>query len=867
MAKTNSYRIESNPQLIDLLFGSKGDTGEDINIRIEQIVQILNSTQGKSSITYKLSENASFEGNFTVNSQKTIIVFNNVSREEVNLSALFLRMSQLQNIVIKILNPGDQNNFFVFKILSATQTSSNSSFEIALYKNFYSGDLSEDIVYSLSFDVKENFDDKTNTGGYTGSSQDLKNSIDQVNQKVDNLDTSDIIETTNKNFQTDAQKINNDATSPVQAQLIARLLSGGYNGTAMDLFTLINGAVTGITPVNGVTPSSSIPPTGNIFTIVTTAGTYVNWGSIVVPANTLAVLSRVSGSFSSSQTPLNLSSYSSKTEVAYLLRGNSEDVFVTGVAESVNGFYFSGNGNFTANAGFISKKFPIDPNNINYVDTTVNGAATAMAVYYTSAGVFISSQNTGVNGVNTKYSNFLLTVPPNAAFVGLTSPVAYGYGKVITNGNFNGVTRTEYNSFYDKINNSAQDNINIEGVAESSNGYYQWNTGTFITNASRFSKKFPINPNVPNYVTAKVNGSVNGLAAYYTSAGVFISGEKRGADGVTNTYVNELLTVPSNAAFVGITSIETHGILNIIDFAPTTETRTVEIVEQKITSEGIKPLKGKTIVWFGTSIPETGYPQIAGTLIGATVTNEAKGSSMCRRGKIDVTDGYGWTGLAWQNVGYALSHTIAEKNELINNWSTWRTLLGGTPPTTLSAPEQALFLDCSYENRLYRHLTSKGGVSKDIYVFDHGHNDNLSSDSDSQFTNVPANSRDRNTFIGSINSMIDEILKDNPRAKIVFIGHYENARKSRIAIAQETLAEYWDFPLLKLWSKLGWSQQIVNTTGYWVDQNNWVSSGGSPTNRTMTQIWMQDDLHPFSLASKTYIANHIAAFLNSDVKV
>jgi hypothetical protein len=42
-----------------------------------------------------------------------------------------------------------------------------------------------------------------------------------------------------------------------------------------------------------VTTSSAIPPTGNIHAIGVGAGTYTNWGGMVIPANNIGTLSRV----------------------------------------------------------------------------------------------------------------------------------------------------------------------------------------------------------------------------------------------------------------------------------------------------------------------------------------------------------------------------------------------------------------------------------------------------------------------------------------------------------------------------------------------------------------------------------------------
>ncbi|MFN0293669.1 hypothetical protein [Pedobacter helvus] len=74
-------------------------------------------------------------------------------------------------------------------------------------------------------------------------------------------------------------------------------------------------------------------------------------------------------------------------------------------------------------------------------------------------------------------------------------------------------------------------------------------------------------------------------------------------------------------------------------------------------------------MWFGTSIPAQGYPEIVGRILGAKVYNEAVGSSGVRGGKKETSnnDPYGWKDLAWENVVRSLSQNLSEKQELITN--------------------------------------------------------------------------------------------------------------------------------------------------------------------------------------------------------
>lgn len=64
----------------------------------------------------------------------------------------------------------------------------------------------------------------------------------------------------------------------------------------------IDNALLNSTLINAVTTSSSVPPTGNIHAIGVGAGTYPNWGGMVIPSNNIGTLQRVDGVYSVSLT-------------------------------------------------------------------------------------------------------------------------------------------------------------------------------------------------------------------------------------------------------------------------------------------------------------------------------------------------------------------------------------------------------------------------------------------------------------------------------------------------------------------------------------------------------------------------------------
>lgn len=258
--------------------------------------------------------------------------------------------------------------------------------------------------------------------------------------------------------------------------------------------------------------------------------------------------------------------------------------------------------------------------------------------------------------------------------------------------------------------------------------------------------------------------------------------------------------------------------------------------------------KGKKIVWFGTSIPAAGanpgdtvgngsYPVRIGEKLGATVYNEAVGSSCVRFGNYQYAtegDPHGFAGQWLDNFLYSLSGSTEEKQEVFDNWDYWKDIIqsGGASSVTLTPEQIARALSCCYDVKLDRYLTGGDVGPVDLYVFDHGHNEEYNYDY-SHIKDIPpeGHETDRSYFIGAMRFLIERILSDNPKAQIVFIGHYENDRKTGVSEAQETLHDIWKYPLIRTWDYIGWSQNTVTING---------------VTKTITQIWMPDDLHPSS---------------------
>lgn len=85
---------------------------------------------------------------------------------------------------------------------------------------------------------------------------------------------------------------------------------------------------------------------------------------------------------------------------------------------------------------------------------------------------------------------------------------------------------------------------------------------------------------------------------------------------------------------------------------------------------------GKKIVYFGTSIPAQGYPQIVGEKLGATMFNQAIGASMMRIGVYntddELGDDLGLTGVYFTNALLSMSMAQEERKKMFICWTAER---------------------------------------------------------------------------------------------------------------------------------------------------------------------------------------------------
>lgn len=251
---------------------------------------------------------------------------------------------------------------------------------------------------------------------------------------------------------------------------------------------------------------------------------------------------------------------------------------------------------------------------------------------------------------------------------------------------------------------------------------------------------------------------------------------------------------------------------------------------------------GKKIVWFGTSIPAGvvvaggvngvgSYPERIGKMLGATVYNEAVGSSRVRAGSHNVAsenDPLGFAGMSPIGILLSLSLSSTEKQDFIDNWdSKWSAIVADDAGTMSSLTEAKItqFKNTSWDIKLAKYLTGGSVGQCDLYVFDHGFNDAvLTYQFDEMSDNPPAaDPTNRSYFLGAMGYLFKKILDDNYKAKILVIGHYLNADKQgttgaylikngvdKCCAAQEKIATQWGVPIIKTWEYMGISNNVIS---------------------------------------------------------
>jgi hypothetical protein len=172
MPKINNREIYKNidfPSLLDFLLGTKADDGKTKSFPLQSIIQLINSVNGKNNIQYQFSDlsvpsdpeiDYLTPGYFFTNNNNTEVgtftqlIFNKETLYPIDLTQLFNKLGTLEDVVIKLENPSDPNNFFNFKVVSFTDNTDFFTFGVQDFNELYLGEFVNEQIYSLYFDIK-----------------------------------------------------------------------------------------------------------------------------------------------------------------------------------------------------------------------------------------------------------------------------------------------------------------------------------------------------------------------------------------------------------------------------------------------------------------------------------------------------------------------------------------------------------------------------------------------------------------------------------------------------------------------------------------------------------------------------------------
>lgn len=165
-------------------------------------------------------------------------------------------------------------------------------------------------------------------------------------------------------------------------------------------------------------------------------------------------------------------------------------------------------------------------------------------------------------------------------------------------------------------------------------------------------------------------------------------------------------------------------------------------VADNLVRDSLLGWKGKKFVWLGTSIPAAGkyglynrfsYPAMVGDILHADVRNESVGSSAvhCKTpSRITANNPYGFMS-NFEAVSRCITNSLDEMEYIIEHYND-PNIFTSNVPESLSDDDKNFIRSCSWEIKLQQYFAA--GKFPDVWVFDHGHNDNPSEASEATYT-------------------------------------------------------------------------------------------------------------------------------------
>lgn len=297
---------------------------------------------------------------------------------------------------------------------------------------------------------------------------------------------------------------------------------------------------------------------------------------------------------------------------------------------------------------------------------------------------------------------------------------------------------------------------------------------------------------------------------------------------------------------------------------------------RQISGDGVgTDWEGKTIVWFGTSIPAGGflgsehpmsYPYQVGRLLGATVINEAVGSSCIHCKSPDYITEANPRGF---NPNFEASSRCLTNSDDDYDWiiehddaSFW------TNKGEYDGGEwwQNKIRSFGYNEMIDKYLTAS--TFPDLFIFDHGFNDPFVDMATRQAYNTAYPSLAwQYSYNAGMDFLIQRILSYRPDAKILLIGCY--AEVNRVPEMQSEVSKAWNLPLVSLWQFLGWTKtRQIQQYGHWSQVSGtsdweWITDS-STSWMTVFARWVPDGIHPHTYpghVAETRMAEVIAAWM------